>query len=95
MPYKDFVYVAGSFNNWQPTAAYAMKRSCLDKILARTYWFKHSCYVYVSVLGGRPIAYGRNAFFSKTADPYSTLVLSPLMMEVFRLQVILICLLIQ
>jgi hypothetical protein len=25
----------------------------------------------------------------KTADPYSTLVLSPLMMEVFRLQVIL------
>jgi hypothetical protein len=39
-------------------------------------------------MGGRPIAYGRNAFFSKTADPYSTLVLSPLMMEVFRLQVI-------
>jgi hypothetical protein len=25
-PYKDFVYVAGSFNNWQPTAAYAMKK---------------------------------------------------------------------
>ena len=25
-PFKDFVYVAGSFNNWQPTAAYAMKK---------------------------------------------------------------------
>jgi hypothetical protein len=47
--------------------------------------------LYVSVLGGRPIAYGRNASLVKTADPYSTLVLSPLMMEVFRLQVILIC----
>jgi hypothetical protein len=54
-----------------------MKKSCLDKILVRTYWFNNSCYVYVSVLGGRPIPYGRNAFFSKTADPYSTLVLSP------------------
>jgi hypothetical protein len=28
-------------------------------------------------LGGRPIAYGRNASLVKTADPYSTLVLSP------------------
>ena len=25
-PGKDFIYVAGSFNNWQPTAAYAMKK---------------------------------------------------------------------
>jgi hypothetical protein len=25
-PFKDFVYVAGSFNNWSPTAAYAMKK---------------------------------------------------------------------
>ena len=25
-PFKDFVYVAGSFNNYQPTAAYAMSK---------------------------------------------------------------------
>jgi hypothetical protein len=25
-PLKDFVYVAGSFNNWQPSSAYAMKK---------------------------------------------------------------------
>jgi hypothetical protein len=25
-PLKDFVYVAGSFNNWQPTSAYAMRK---------------------------------------------------------------------
>ena len=25
-PNKDFVYVAGSFNNWQPNASYAMKK---------------------------------------------------------------------
>jgi hypothetical protein len=25
-PGKDFVYVAGSFNNWQPTSGYAMKK---------------------------------------------------------------------
>jgi hypothetical protein len=34
-PLKDFVYVAGSFNNWQPTNAYAMK-----KILQLEIWFK-------------------------------------------------------
>jgi hypothetical protein len=26
-PLKDFIYVAGSLTNWQPTSA-AMKRSC-------------------------------------------------------------------
>ena len=25
-PLKDFVYVVGSFNNWTPTAQYAMKK---------------------------------------------------------------------
>ncbi len=25
-PNKDFVYVAGSFNNWQPYGTYAMKK---------------------------------------------------------------------
>jgi hypothetical protein len=25
-PLKDFIYVAGSFNNWQPTNAYSMKK---------------------------------------------------------------------
>jgi hypothetical protein len=38
-PLKDFVYVAGSFNNWQPTNSYAMKRSCFWKILVGIKWF--------------------------------------------------------
>jgi hypothetical protein len=30
-PLKDFIYVAGSFNNWQPTTAlYAMKKDLLQ-----------------------------------------------------------------
>jgi hypothetical protein len=80
--------VAGSFNNWQPTAAYAMKKILPRQNFGRTYWFSHSCYVYVSVLVvDQPMA--GTPSLVKTADPYSTLVLSPLMMEVFRLQVIL------
>lgn len=35
-PLKDFVYVAGSFNNWLPTSAYAMKKILFGKILVRT-----------------------------------------------------------
>jgi hypothetical protein len=63
MRHKDFVYVAGSFNNWQPTAAYHEKDPASTKFWLELTGFSHSCYVYV--LGGRPIAYGRNAFFSE------------------------------
>jgi len=80
-PLKSFIYVAGSFNNWQPTAAYAMKRDTAagstkywleltgltpGQIYAYQYWV---CDV-VNVPAGSPA-------IVKTADPFSTLVLSP------------------
>ncbi len=77
-PLKDFVYVAGSFNNWQPTSAYAMKKDpgstkfwleltglTSGQIETYQYW----------VLDETPIA--NSPTLVKTADPFSTLVLSP------------------
>ncbi len=77
-PLKDFVYVAGSFNNWQPTAAYAMKKDqASDK-----FWLEltglvsgvNNTYQYW-VVDSTPLA--NSPSLVKTADPYSTLVLSP------------------
>ena len=80
-PFKSFVYVAGSFNNWQPSTAFAMKRDAATgstkywleitgltpgQIYAYQYWV---CDV-VNVPAGSPA-------IVKTADPFSTLVLSP------------------
>lgn len=77
-PHKDYVYVAGSFNNWQPTNSYAMKKDPSSgkfwlevtgltpgKIDTYQYW----------VVDNTPIA--NSPKMVKTADPYSTLVLSP------------------
>nr|WP_294925532.1 alpha-amylase family glycosyl hydrolase [uncultured Flavobacterium sp.] len=77
-PLKDFVYVAGSFNNWQPTSAYAMKK---DPISGK-FWLEisglvsgaHNTYQYW-VGDATPLA--NSPSLIKTADPYSTLVLSP------------------
>lgn len=77
-PLKDFVYVAGSFNNWQPSPAYAMKRDpASDK-----FWLEvtglvsgvNNTYQYW-VVETTPLA--NSPSLVKTADPYSTLVLSP------------------
>lgn len=80
-PFKSFVYVAGNFNNWQPTSTFAMKRDNASgstkywleltgltpgQIYAYQYWV---CDV-VNVPAGSPA-------IVKTADPFSTLVLSP------------------
>ncbi|TDP58674.1 alpha-amylase family glycosyl hydrolase [Flavobacterium dankookense] len=80
-PFKSFIYVAGSFNNWQPTSAFAMKRDTASgstkywleltgltpgQIYAYQYWV---CDV-VNLPAGSPS-------IVKTADPFSTLVLSP------------------
>jgi 1,4-alpha-glucan branching enzyme len=80
-PFKSFVYVAGSFNNWQPTAAFAMKRDSAagstkffleltgltpGQVYAYQYWV---CDVVNLPVGSPAIV--------KTADPFSTLVLSP------------------
>ena len=78
-PNKDFIYVAGSFNNWQPNASYAMKQ---DFSRNGKFWIELSglvpgqleTYQYW-VVDKTPIA--NSPSLVKTADPYSTLVLSP------------------
>ncbi|URC14093.1 alpha-amylase family glycosyl hydrolase [Flavobacterium sp. B183] len=77
-PLKDFVYVAGSFNNWQPSSAYAMKK---DPASGK-FWLEltglvsgaNNTYQYW-VVDTTPLA--NSPSMVKTADPYSTLVLSP------------------
>ncbi|UWY29632.1 alpha-amylase family glycosyl hydrolase [Flavobacterium sp. TR2] len=77
-PLKDFVYVAGSFNNWLPTSAYAMKK---DPSSGK-FWLEltglvsgvNNTYQYW-VGDATPLA--NSPAMVKTADPYSTLVLSP------------------
>ena len=77
-PFKDFVYVAGSFNSWQPNANYAMKKdpssgkfwlelTGLTASLPYTYQYW--------VVDATPLT--NSPAVVKTADPYSTLVLSP------------------
>jgi 1,4-alpha-glucan branching enzyme len=77
-PLKDFVYVAGSFNNWQPDASYAMKKD----VSSSKFWLEltgltpGTNYTYQYwVVDATPIA--NSPALVKTADPYSTLVLSP------------------
>ncbi|MFN3942198.1 MAG: alpha-amylase family glycosyl hydrolase [Flavobacterium sp.] len=77
-PNKDFVYVAGSFNNWQPTSAHAMRRDPSTGL----FWLELSglvpgqIYTYQYwVVRQNPIA-GSPALV-KTADMYSYMVLSP------------------
>lgn len=77
-PGKDFVYLAGTFNNWQPNSSYAMKK---DPTSGK-FWFELTgltpgqSYSYQYwVADTTPIA--NSPALVKTADPYSTLVLSP------------------
>ncbi|MBG7610643.1 alpha-amylase, partial [Polaribacter sp. BAL334] len=77
-PGKDFVQVAGSFNNYTPTASDVMKR---DPNTGK-YWLEISnltsgkieTYQYW-VYDQTPVA--NSPSIVKTADPFSTLVLSP------------------
>jgi len=77
-PYKDFVYVVGSFNDWTPAAEYAMKKDPTSDL----FWLELSgltagaieSYQYW-VFDQSPIS--GSPRLVKTADPYSTLVLSP------------------
>ncbi|WP_157207952.1 alpha-amylase family glycosyl hydrolase [Mariniflexile maritimum] len=77
-PYKDFVYVAGSFNNWQPNATYAMKKDPSSS----KFWLELTgltpgnieTYQYW-VVKQSPVP--NSPILVKTADPFSTLVLSP------------------
>lgn len=77
-PLKDFIYVAGSFNNWQPDDSYAMKK---DPTSGK-YWLELT-----GLTGGTNYTYQYwvaeetpitdSPALVKTADPFSTLVLSP------------------
>ncbi|MFV8371392.1 alpha-amylase family glycosyl hydrolase [Flavobacterium sp. LB2P74] len=77
-PFKDFVYVAGSFNNYQPTGSFAMKKDLasgkfwleLNGLVSGTNYTYQYWVVDASPIAGTPS-------LVKTADPYSTLVLSP------------------
>ncbi|WP_369765779.1 alpha-amylase family glycosyl hydrolase [Flavobacterium sp. WC2429] len=77
-PLKDFIYVAGTFNDWQPNSNYAMKK---DPVSGK-FWLEltglvsGTNYSYQYWVGETtPIA--NSPALVKTADPYSTLVLSP------------------
>jgi len=77
-PGKDFVYVAGSFNNWQPTSIDAMKK---DPATGK-FWLEiaglvsGTSYSYQYwVVDQTPVA--NSPIVVKIADPCSTLVLSP------------------
>jgi glycosidase len=76
-PGKDFVYVAGSFNNWQPNTSYAMK---LDPITGK-FWLEltglssGTQYTYQYwVVDNTPTS--GSPKLVRTGDPFSTLVLS-------------------
>ncbi|MBP6757988.1 MAG: T9SS type A sorting domain-containing protein [Flavobacterium sp.] len=76
-PLKDFVYVAGSFNNWLPTASYAMKKDdASGKFwLELTGLVSGTNYTYQYwVVDATPMS--NTPSVVKTADPYSTLVLN-------------------
>ncbi len=76
---KDFVYLAGSFNNYQPDSNYAMKK---DPTRNNKFWIELTgltpgqieTYQYW-VADKTPTA--NSPSLVKVADPYSTLVLSP------------------
>ncbi len=76
---KDFVYLAGSFNNWQPTSAFAMKK---DPTRNNKFWIQLNgltpgqieTYQYWVADNTPPT---NSPKLVKVADPYSTLVLSP------------------
>jgi 1,4-alpha-glucan branching enzyme len=78
-PGKDFIYVAGSFNNWQPDATYVMKKDAtagstkfwleLTGLISGTNYTYQYWVVDQTPTAGSPV-------LVKTADPYSTLVLN-------------------
>ncbi len=77
-PFKDFVYVAGSFNNWNPRHEHAMKKNPTSDI----FWLELTALTTGQVETYQYWVYDQNPISGspkevKTADPYSTLVLSP------------------
>lgn len=75
-PFKDFVYVAGSFNNWSPTAAYAMKKDGNKFWLELTGLTPGQAYTFQYWVCDQTNRPTNSPALVKTADPFSTLVLS-------------------
>lgn len=77
-PGKDFVYVSGSFNNWSPDGNYAMKKdpSTGKFWLELTGLTPGTNYTYQYWVVDQTPTTNSQAVI-KTADPFSTLVLSP------------------
>ncbi|HNP31879.1 MAG TPA: alpha-amylase family glycosyl hydrolase [Flavobacterium sp.] len=77
-PGKDFVYVAGSFNNWVPGTNYLMKKdTTADKFwIELTGLTPGTQYTYQYWVVDQTPTTNSQAVV-KVADPYSTLVLSP------------------
>ena len=78
-PFKDFVYVAGNFNNWQPTTNHLMK---IDPATGK-FWLEISgltpeqWYAFQYWVCDDTNVPANSPKIVKTADPFSTLVLSP------------------
>jgi 1,4-alpha-glucan branching enzyme len=77
-PLKDFVYIAGSFNNYNPGNSYLMKK---DPSTGK-FWLEISGLTSGQIETYQYWVYALNPVVNspqlvKTADPYSTLVLSP------------------
>ena len=78
-PNKDFVYVAGNFNNWEPNSNYAMKK---DPTSGK-FWLEinglnpGTFYAYQYWVCDNTSVPANSPRIVKTADLYSTLVLSP------------------
>ncbi|WP_130735666.1 alpha-amylase family glycosyl hydrolase [Flavobacterium sp. J27] len=77
-PGKDFVYIAGSFNDWNPNSSYAMKKDTGSE----KFWLELTgltpgqVYTYQYWVVDQTPTVNSQAMV-KTADPCSTLVLSP------------------
>jgi 1,4-alpha-glucan branching enzyme len=77
-PGKDFIYVAGSFNNYQPSSAFAMRKDPAStkfwlELTGLTSGTNYNYQYWVVDQTPTP----NSPSLVKTADPYSTLVLSP------------------
>lgn len=78
-PFKDFVYVAGTFNNYNPSNDYLMKK---DPSTGK-FWLEinnltpNQSYNYQYWVGDQTNLPTNSPALVKTADPFSTLVLSP------------------
>jgi glycosidase len=78
-PFKDYIYVAGTFNNWAPFSQYLMRK---DPTTGK-YWLEitgltpGTWYAFQYWVGDETARPATSPALVKTADPFSTLVLSP------------------